>query len=147
MGDTRPSFIDDTAGYPSDVITALFGDIQALGDRPPFVVSTGDYQFSSTTNGDSALQMDLYLKARNKYSGLWFPTMGNHECTGFTNSNCGAGTKNGVTEIYANYLAKLLGPINKTLPYYVLHVNAKDGSWTSKFVFVAANAWTSTQQQ
>jgi hypothetical protein len=39
----------------------------------------------------------------------------------------------------------MLGPIGQTKPYYSVNINAADGSWTSKFVFVAANAWDSTQ--
>jgi hypothetical protein len=30
-------------------------------------------------------------------------------------------------------------------PYYVVHATAPDNSWTAKFVFVACNAWDSTQ--
>ena len=71
--------------------------------------------------------------------------MGNHECTGATASNCGAGNPDGVTNNYTAFLTKLLGPINQTNPYFELDVNAPDSSWTSKFLFVAANAWTQTQ--
>jgi hypothetical protein len=39
----------------------------------------------------------------------------------------------------------MLGPISKSLPYYSININASDTSWTSKFVFVAANAWDSGQ--
>jgi hypothetical protein len=40
----------------------------------------------------------------------------------------------------------MLGPIQKTLPYYSFNVNAPDGSWTSKFVVTAPNAWDTAQQ-
>ena len=39
----------------------------------------------------------------------------------------------------------LLAPIEQTSPYYSININAIDSSWTSKFVFIAANAWDSTQ--
>ena len=145
VGDTRPANIDDTAGYPTAIISQIYADLIARSDEPPFVVSTGDYNFSSTTSGEAANQFALYMQARAKYPGVWFPAMGNHECTGYTNSNCGQGTADGITENYTGFLSQLLGPIQKTEPYYVIHVSAADGSWTSKFVFVAANAWTSAQ--
>ena len=31
-------------------------------------------------------------------------------------------------------MKQLMAPIQKTLPYYVINVNATDNSWTSKFV-------------
>lgn len=145
VGDTRPATKGDTAGYPTAIVTSIFEALAARSPMPSFVVSTGDYNFSSTSGADSAMQLDLYASARATYPGAWFPAMGNHECTGYTNSNCGSGNADGVTTIYSNYLAKLLGPIQKTVPYYVIRVDAADGTWSSKFVFVAANAWTSAQ--
>jgi hypothetical protein len=71
--------------------------------------------------------------------------MGNHECTGATASNCGPNGQNGMTANYQAFMQKMLGPIQKTLPYYSVNVNASDGSWTSKFVLIAANAWDDTQ--
>jgi hypothetical protein len=71
--------------------------------------------------------------------------MGNHECTGATASNCGPGSQSGTTSNYTAFLSKMLGPIGKTDPYYALRVDAADGSWTAKFVFVAANAWSDAQ--
>ena len=71
--------------------------------------------------------------------------MGNHECTGYTDSNCGSGNSDGVTNNYTAFLSQMLGPIGQTSPYYAINVNATDGSWTAKFVFIAANAWDSTQ--
>jgi hypothetical protein len=109
------------------------------------VVSTGDYQFASTYGTQSAPQLALYMGARRGYSGVWFPAMGNHECTGATASNCGPGSTDGTTPNYDNFISTMLGPIGKTSPYYSVNINATDGSWTSKFVFVAANAWDSAQ--
>jgi hypothetical protein len=112
---------------------------------PPFAVSTGDYMFASTTKNESAPQLDLYLGARASYPGLTFPTMGNHECTGATASSCGAGNPDGLTANYNNYLTKYLSTLGKTDVYYELDVDAPDGSWTSKFLFVSGNAWTAAQ--
>ena len=146
VGDTRPATIDDTAGYPTAVIGKIFSDIQALSVRPPFIISTGDYMFASTTNAQAAnAQLDLYVGARAKYSGTAFPALGNHECTGATASNCGPGSVDGTTSNYSAFLTKMLQPIGKTDPYYAIRVDAVDASWTAKFVFVAANAWSNTQ--
>jgi hypothetical protein len=146
VGDTRPPNYDDVAGYPTAVITKIFQDIEAYNPKPPFVLATGDYQFSSSgTSSTASQQLDLYVGARKNYSGVQFPAMGNHECTGSTISNCGPGNGNGTTANYNAFMSQMLGPIAKTKPYYSINVNATDGSWTSKFVIVAANAWDSGQ--
>ena len=145
VGDTRPPSPDDTAGYPTAIITQIYTHLEALSPKPSFAVSTGDYMFASTGGTEGATQLDLYVGARSKYSGQLFAAMGNHECTGFTNSNCGGGNADGVTSNYTAFLSKLLGPISQTNPYYEVDVGAADASWTAKFLFVAANAWTQTQ--
>ncbi|HEY8074082.1 MAG TPA: hypothetical protein VIF62_08235, partial [Labilithrix sp.] len=61
-----------------------------------------------------------------------------------TASNCGPGTTDGITANYTAFLDKMLQPIAQTSPNYVVNINATDGSWTSKFVFVAGNAWDSS---
>ncbi len=108
-------------------------------------MTTGDYQFSKPWGNQAAVQFDLYLGARAGFSNIVFPAMGNHECTGGTSSNCGANNADGVTQTYKSFLAKMLAPIGQTLPYYEIDVSAKDSSWTSKFVFIAANAWDAAQ--
>jgi hypothetical protein len=71
--------------------------------------------------------------------------MGNHECTGATDSNCGAGAKDGITKNMTDFINTMLVPIGVAQPYYSEHFTATDGSWTAKFVFVACNAWSATQ--
>jgi hypothetical protein len=143
-GDTRPPYEDDTSGYPTAVIQKIFEDIQ--GASPPFVVSTGDYQYASPNGSESAPQLNDYLGARAKYSGVVFPAMGNHECTGYTSSNCGPNGTDGETPNYKNFLSMMLAPIGQTNPYYSINIKSTaPGGWTSKFVFIAANAWDSTQ--
>ncbi len=149
-GDTRPANVDDTSGYPTTIIDTIYSAIAARSPQPTFVVSTGDYQYAtapvaSGQTSTSAPQIALYMQARAKYPGTWFPAMGNHECTGYTASNCGSGNTDGLTDNYTNFLETMLGPINQTLPYYSVTINAMDNSWTAKFVFIAANAWDSTQ--
>jgi hypothetical protein len=145
VGDTRPATEDDTANYPTAVIGKIFTDLAAVKPEPPFVLSTGDYQFSNPYGTQAAAQLQLYLNARGPYTGVQFPAMGNHECTGGTASNCGSGNTNGLTNNYKQFMSLLLGPIQKTTPYYAIDVNATDSSWTAKFVFIAANAWDSAQ--
>ena len=145
VGDTRPASIDDTPGYPTAIITQIYGRLSTLSPMPPFAVSTGDYMFASVGRSEASPQLDLYLGARKVYPGVLFPTMGNHECTGATASNCGDGAKDGVTANYTSYVEKMLAPIGQTNPWYVVHVGAVDKSWTAKLVFVAGNAWNDAQ--
>ena len=144
VGDTRPPTPDDTANYPTAIISKIWQDVQAEG--APFAIMTGDYQFSLPSSGAAAgKQLDLYLQAKSVFSHVAFPAMGNHECTGATASNCGPSGKDGMTSTYTTYLAKLLTPLGLKAPYYSIRVDDAGGSWTSKFVFVAANAWDSSQ--
>jgi hypothetical protein len=145
VGDTRPVAIDDVADYPSAVVSKIYATMDAVVPRPSFAVSTGDYQYTSLSGSAGPAQVDLYLAARAAYRGVLFPAMGNHECTGLTSSNCGTGNTDGITGAYRAYLTKLLAPIGQTAPYYEVDIDSKDGSWTSKLVIIAANAWTSDQ--
>ncbi|MFO0566375.1 MAG: metallophosphoesterase [Polyangiaceae bacterium] len=142
VGDTRGA-LPFKAGYPTDIITQIYTTIEALTPKPTFAVSTGDYAF--TIVGDTSDQLDLYLGARQKFSGEFYPAMGNHECTWLTNSNCGPGTADGMTAQYKAFLSKILNPTGQTSPNYTKNVAAPDSSWTAKFVFVAPNAWTDAQ--
>jgi hypothetical protein len=145
VGDTRPADEDDTAGYPTTIIQKIFGDLQAASPSIPFSVSTGDYQFASPSGSESAPQIALYMAARAMYSGVTFAGMGNHECTGATASNCGPGSTDGTTSNYSNFINTMLGPIGQTSPYYSININSTSGAWTSKFVFIAGNAWDTAQ--
>ena len=145
VGDTRPASVDDTANYPTPIITKIYQDVEAASPRPTFVVGTGDYQFASTSGSQQQPQLDLYAGARGQYSGAFYPAMGNHECTGYTASNCGSGNTDGTPRNYTDFITTMLSPIGETKPYYVKQVTASDNSWTAKLVFVACNAWDSTQ--
>jgi hypothetical protein len=145
VGDTRPANDDDTSGYPTAIIQQIYADIAAMNPPSTFNIGTGDYMFATPSGGQASPQLDQYLAARAKYSGTFFPGMGNHECTGATASNCGPNGTDGVTDNLTQFTNKLLAPINQTNPYYSFNVTATDNSWTAKFVFIAANAWDSTQ--
>ena len=145
VGDTRPPSVDDTANYPTDIIGAIYADIEAAAPRPQFAIGTGDYQFASTSGSQQQPQLDAYMTARAAFSGPLYPAMGNHECTGYTDSNCGTGNTDGVTKNMTAFISTMLAPIGQTKPYYVENLAAGDHSWTAKIVFVACNAWDSTQ--
>jgi hypothetical protein len=145
VGDTRPASIDDTSNYPTTIITKIYQDVEASSPKPSFVIGTGDYQYASTTGSDQQPQIDKYMSARAAFSGPLYPAMGNHECTGYTDSNCGSGNTDGVTKNLTVFINTMLSPIGETAPYYSEKVSATDGSWTAKFVFIACNAWTSAQ--
>ncbi|HEX4454982.1 MAG TPA: metallophosphoesterase [Kofleriaceae bacterium] len=145
IGDTRPASIDDTANYPSAIVTKIFTDIAAVSPAVSFVVGTGDYQYASTTGSEQAPQIDKYMTARAGFSGPFYPAMGNHECTGYTDSNCGSGNPDGITKNYTTFISTMLSPIGQSEPYYVETVAASDSSWTAKLVVVSCNAWTTAE--
>ena len=145
VGDTRPANIDDTANYPTAIITKIWQDIEAESPHPTFAISTGDYMFASPNGSEQQVQLGKYMTARAAYTGLQYPAMGNHECTGATDSNCGTGARDGITKNMTDFVTTMLHPIGQTQPYYTEKFTAQDGSWTAKFVFVACNAWNTTQ--
>ena len=142
VGDTRPGTENDTANYPTAVIDQIYSDLEAMSPRPQFVVGTGDYMFASPTGSEGAQQIQLYASAAKKFTGPVFAAMGNHECTGYTTSNCASTTTNN----YTAFMNTLVTPLGKTKPYYTVHFQATDGSWTAKLVVIACNAWNSTEQ-
>ena len=145
VGDTRPASIDDTSNYPTSIITKIYQDIEATSPKPQFAIGTGDYQYASTSGNEQMPQLQAYMAARAAYSGPFYPAMGNHECTGYTDSNCGSGNTDGITKNMSDFISVMLSPISQTSPYYVEKMQAGDGSWTAKVVVVACNAWDSTQ--
>ena len=56
VGDTRPPNEDDVSGYPTAIITKLFQELEGQSPKIPFVVSSGDYQYSSTGSSSTASQ-------------------------------------------------------------------------------------------
>ena len=144
-GDTRPPSPDDTTNYPTAIITKIWQDVEAESPHPQFAISTGDYMFANTSGTQQMPQLAKYMTARGTFTGQWYPAMGNHECTGATASNCGTGNTDGMTKNMSDFMSTMLAPIGVTKPYYTENFNATDNSWTAKFVFVACNAWDSTQ--
>lgn len=138
FGDVRPRNPDDTANYPTAVVTGLFQQIAA--QSPQFVIGTGDYMFASTTN-DSGIQTQVadLLGAEQAFTGPIYHAMGNHECTGATASNCPNASE--TANVHA-FMTKLV-PAGVTKPYY--RVDVDTGAGKAKLVFIAANAWSQAQ--
>ncbi len=145
VGDTRPTNEDDTASYPTAVVTRIWDDVNAETPQPPFAISTGDYMYASPANHEQDPQLDLYLGARAHYPGPVYAAMGTHECTGSTTSNCGDGAPDGVTANMTAYLDRMVRPLGPNRAWYVVHLAAQDASWTAKVVVVAANVWNDEQ--
>jgi hypothetical protein len=146
VGDTRPPSKDDLQSYPTSIITKIWQDVAAEVPSLPFVLTTGDYVFASPNGTSAAPQFDLYLGARAAFSGQVFAALGNHECTGFTASNCGPGSKDGAPVNYTTFLDKMVKPLGVDVPWYRVQYAAQDGSWTAKVVVIAANAWNPQQE-
>jgi hypothetical protein len=159
VGDTRPPNEDDPSGYPTAVITKIWQDVTAVSPEPQFAITTGDYMFASPSHTPStqSTQMGYYMTARAAFPNIVFPAMGNHECDGATQDNCYAcgSACNSVggtcvsnvcqTPNYSVWSKAMLAPISQTLPYYTININGTNNAWTAKFVFIACNAWSTTQ--
>ena len=145
VGDTRPANLDDTANYPTAIVRQIWTDVEAEVPHPAFAVTTGDYMFASTDHAEQGPQLDLYLGARAAFHGIVYPTLGNHECDGYTKSNCGPSGVTGEPANYLVYMSRMVEPLDELRPYYVERFAATDSNWTAKFVFIAANAWNKDQ--
>jgi hypothetical protein len=143
-GDTRPPS-SQTTGYSQslkNIIGSVFSGFAS--QNVPFAVGSGDYGFSSTCSGCALPQYNDYMTARGNFAGTYLPTMGNHECNGFTNSNCPVGSYTGMTQDYINTI--LQPSTGQASTYFSALYKAPDASWTAKFVFISANAWDAGQQ-
>ncbi len=151
VGDTRPanewksSSDESSYPYPSSIISTIYSDITSLSPQPSFVVATGDYMYADPTTNEGAKQIQLYHNAQQVYPGIVFHALGNHECTGYTKSNCGSGNSDGVTNSFTAFMNAWVTPLGHSEPYYALSFAGQDGNWTAKIVLVAPNAWDSTQ--
>ena len=151
IGDTRPpSPCTDVNNcpYPTQVITQIYQDIQALSPVPPYVLTTGDLMDNvPDVGGTASWQLQQYQSAIMAFTGLTFPAMGNHECTGLPSSQCGPTGPDGTGENYTAFLGLLsaLNLPNNGAAYYQEGPFTFNGSQTVKFLMLAPNAWDSTQ--
>ena len=145
VGDTRPPNEDDTAHYPTAIITKIYQDIEAMNPRPQFIVSTGDYQYANPSGTQSGPQIQAYMTARSQYTGTSFATMGNHECTGYTDSNC-TGSAGTASNNFQTFMTQMVKPLGQSVPYYTIPFSDTNGQWAAKLIVTACNDWDSTQQ-
>jgi hypothetical protein len=157
LGDTRPTKTckrTSDCDYPSALIGRVFQQIQALSPPVSLVTITGDYQYNSPGAGTADWQvLQQYLPAAQQFEGPIYAAMGNHECDGWSDSNCLPGGPSpcdsndacGITENLAAFESMLrsLG-LPGSVPYYDVGVSIA-GGLTAKFVVTAPNAWDSTQ--
>ena len=96
------------------------------------MITTGDYQFVTPGSGHAAAQLAVYLQATQLFNGPLYPSMGNHECNGYTDSQCGPNGTEGITRSYLGFLQQLISPLGIDRPYYRVLFQARDGSWTEQ---------------
>ncbi len=157
VGDTRPAKTckaTSACDYPSQLIGRIFQQIQGLSPPVAFVASTGDYQYNSPGDGTASWQvLQQYLPGARQFRGPVYAAMGNHECNGYTDSNCIPGGPIpcdgddgcGITENLSAYLGLLQSMgLDGRRPYYAVGVSLA-GGLSAKFVFTAPNAWDSSQ--
>src|SRR5262249_48995725 len=145
-GDVRPANPNDTASYPDTILSAIFAGMQAQGLG--LAIDAGDHCFQSSTSSGSYCHdqfVNHFMADLNaNYSGRMIPTMGNHEGCGTdaaTTGNCTSWTSGLVHDFLVDIVQPTTG--QSSSPFYSVVVY---GPWgTAKFVFVAANAWTSAQ--
>ncbi|NOZ87270.1 MAG: hypothetical protein GXP49_13585 [Deltaproteobacteria bacterium] len=136
FGDVRPPAIDQDDAYPSHVVNQIFRQLAVR--NPQFVIGVGDWVFASDYN-HAKTQMQFLLDAEKPYAHFVFHIMGNHECNGWTDSNCPEGDETGQVRAYYELLWNF-----STKPYFRFDVQTSFGD--AKFVITAPNAWNSAQE-
>ncbi len=134
-GDTRPPNCEDTAHYPTAIISGIADALKARGAQ--FVVDEGDHMF--VCNGSLAVaqaQMALFTQSTARFGGTWFMAMGNHECWH------GPCLLNNTSANYVAFMAAL-APVSAK-PYYSFNVETQLGR--ASFIIIADNAWDGVQQ-
>ena len=136
FGDVRPPELDEDDAYPVDVVNQLFSQISARD--PQFVLGVGDWWFASNYD-HAATQAQELLSAEQPYGGFVFHAMGNHECEGWTASNCPDGDETGQVQAWYDYLWTF-----SDVPY--LRFDVETGSGKARFLILAPNAWNTAQE-
>ena len=136
FGDVRPPNPNDTAQYPAAIVAAVLDGITAAGAQ--FAVAGGDYMFASTTATANA-QVGMLLAAESRFAGHVFHSLGNHECTGASASNCPLGNETAQMQVFRARLAP-----GYAAPYFDWVVATDQGD--AHFIATAPNAWSPAQQ-
>jgi hypothetical protein len=136
FGDVRPPSANDTAHYPAAIVAAVMDGIAASGAQ--FAVANGDYMFALNAEA-SAAQVGMLLAAESRFGGHVFHSLGNHECTGASASNCPLGNETAQMRAFRANLAP-----SYPAPYFDWVVTTALGD--AHFIATAPNAWSPTQQ-
>lgn len=135
FGDVRPPDLDQDGAYPTQTVHQLFTQMAARS--PQIVLGVGDWMFASTES-HARTQLTSLLEAEAPYAHTVIHAMGNHECEGWTDSNCPSFNESGQVRAYMD----LLLPFTDKA-YWSLPVQTDLG--TAKVVVVALNAWSEAQ--
>jgi hypothetical protein len=137
FGDSRPPIPEDSLQYPSAIVSGIFSQAQQQGAQ--FMVGTGDYMNALTQTGVDG-QVQAFQKAQAGFTGPIYLAMGNHECQTTTAGNCPNLNESPNVQAFMSKLA----PAGLTTPYYRKDFDTPNGK--AKLIFIAANAWTSAQE-
>jgi hypothetical protein len=137
FGDVRPPHLNETARYPTGIVSGLFQLAEAQGAQ--FVVGTGDYMFANRADAADA-QVRLLRSAESAFHGPVFHALGNHECGGKVASNCPAGNETPGVRAFMSQLV----PEGMPSPFYRVDVRTPLG--VVKLLLIAANAWSDDQE-
>ncbi len=136
FGDVRPPNEDNTAAYPTAIVTSVMTGMQ--GANTQFAVATGDYMYARSEAVANA-QLDLLMGAERLYSPFIFHAHGNHECTGATASNCPNANETGNIRVFR---ARLQAELPAVYFDWVVHTSNGD----AHFIVTAPNAWNASQE-
>ena len=128
-GDTRPSEMDDTPGYPTSTITNIFTRLASADVQ--FTVDLGDHMYVVNQGDQAVVQMGLYTTAAQVLGARpLFMVLGNHDCN---IGNCYYA--NNLDSNFNAYMAALKP--TSPLPYYSFTIGTHSG--TAVFVVVSDN--------
>jgi hypothetical protein len=135
FGDMRPSVPNATSSWPAAIVNQ---NLTRMAATPAvFAVATGDYSFATTTAAVTA-QFGMLLAAERAFGARpIYHVMGNHECQNTVDVNCPNFNESPQVQAYMSMLA------GHPQPWFTVLQNGRMGM--AKFIFVAANAWTSEQ--
>jgi hypothetical protein len=141
-GDVRPAQCG--GAYPQQIVNNIYTLMKQQDVQ--FAVDQGDHMFNCGS-GSSALsaaraQMQNYVDAASLLGKTVFMTMGNHECTGESQTLCSL-LSYGNNPNYTAYM-DVLKPI-AAKPYYRFDVMTKTG--LAVFLIVADDVWDTAEQQ
>jgi hypothetical protein len=145
-GDTRPPLCDlflygQGYDYPTAKVTQIADEMEVR--QTQFALDLGDHMFVCVGGSTEAnAQMNTYMTAIANFKAPFFMSMGNHECIfalGGALDDCGA--NNTSDPAYTAFMSAL-APISPK-PYYSVDIGTSMG--LARFVFVADDAWDSTE--